>query len=270
MNDQAGLANLIQNIAESRRAPFYARKWRESRLVFNELPHVTTDELIGMPTEERTYIRINNVAKIIHTYSKPFIIEWNQDSLRAEYYGDTGTVRPLVLLNNGHEALEKSMWFYTRNVLPLIGEIRNLPVAAYAASKYQVDAIVTDESIIQPFVPILAEQYALERIRSLTLMGSSFNDGVLPFILEKFGDCRLLLALPEVGSIAESCPESLHTDKLVFHPVENCVTEFSGTSLVVTKTVLLPTPIIKYATSLVGESVATKCSCNTSMSFVLG
>lgn len=269
IGDQKELQDLIHYVIENKEASLYAEKWKGSKLVFDELPCVTVSDLINSPIEARTYVRGNNVAKIVHAYASPFIIEWNTDSLCSEQYGDPQSKRPLVLLHDGYEALEKSVWFYVHGILPLLGEAKNLPVAAYAAAAYQIDALVTDESTIRAFAPLLAKQHALKDIHSFTLMGSSFDGAILPFVLERFADCRLLLTLSEVGSIAESCPESLHVGVPIFHPVENCIIEFSDKRLIVTKIVLLPTPIIKYVTSLDGESVTTKCSCGTSMSFVL-
>ena len=80
-------------------------------------------------------------------------------------------------------------------------------------------------------------------------------------MINKFDNMRFVLALPEVGSIAISCDEKLRDGELIFHETDDSIIEI-GEEHVISKIMLMPTPIIRYKTNLhLKSSTSVLCSC---------
>ena len=111
----------------------------------------------------------NAFYKIIHA-GNPYLVPRRLQDIAGETFG-IRCERPLVLFTDPQEAVEKSLWFYARNILPLIGEPNNLAVTAFAAQRYGVDAIVGQLPLVTTFLSRLGGEYDLQRIASITLIG---------------------------------------------------------------------------------------------------
>ena len=246
---------------------FYRNHWNTKER-FETLPVVRREHFVATPLTGRTYREEKGLVKIVKNGPAPFLVQWGLSDLSKEIYG-TACNRPMVLLSDPHEALEKALWFYERNTLPLIGESNNLPIAAFAAHKYGIDAIVSDEDILFPFVTFFGKECDVKGVQ-LTLIGSGFSVERLQVARNLFQNMRLVLALPETGAFAESCPGLLGKGEYAYHPDENSVIEIIGGRLVITKLPFLITPIIRYDTALEAETaVSTEaCLCNKEL-FIL-
>ena len=60
----------------------------------------------------------------------------------------------MVYFSNSYEALEKSMWCYEHNTVPLIGE-KDSDIAVYAAGKYASDSLISDPIALPRLLPYL-------------------------------------------------------------------------------------------------------------------
>ena len=253
------LHSLIAEVAASNASDFYRTLWGRERR-FDLLPLLTPEHLMRTPLRSRTYKREKGLVKIVRTQAEPFLVQWSLQDLAQEPFGSTSCKRPLVLLTDSHEALEKSLWYYEHNPLPLIGEHHNLPVAAYASRRYGIDSILSDEQILPAFLTELEKEYDVRHVEELTLLGSSFVPENIRAFSHRFPRIRLVLACSETGALANACPER-SPEALVFHPAENAILELVGEQLVVTKRAPLVTPIIRYRTGIRASLTPTDCTC---------
>ena len=138
----------------------------------------------------------------------------------GENFGTEGR-RPLVLFADQQEALEKSLWFYAHNILPLIGEPNNFPATLFAARRYEIDAMISEPEIAKAFFSHLTREYDTSRIIYITLIGRRFEISDLQFFYLPGRKLRAVLALPAVGAFAEACREALAQEELWFHPDAN-------------------------------------------------
>jgi hypothetical protein len=183
---------------------------------------------------------------MVHAKEGIFLSEWRFSDIAAEFYGDVGQ-RPLVYLTDPHEAIEKSVWCYDRNVVPLIGE-KDSDIAMFAAEKYQIDSLITDPAAIARIRPYLEKRDT--KLRYISIIAPSFAiSDLMPY--RAFARAvTLVRALPETGAI-----ESANLEKRPrFAPCGGCLIERDG-MLIVTKTRMLVTPVIRYRTGIAGDSV---------------
>lgn len=251
------LGALIELVGESPRSDFYRLRWG-GRRAFSDLPSIGPEDLSSTPLRGRAYTEGPELVKIIKRADAPFLMARGTDDVRAEPYGEA-CARPLVLMTDSHDALEKILWFYEHDILPLGGEIKNLPVAAHTAARYGIDALVTDTGMLARFLPELEKAYAVAKVASLTLIGERFSDADMEAFLPRFPRLRLLLGLSEAGAFAEACAEALNAETLRFHAEAGSVLELVEHEIVLTKLSLRPTPIIRYRTGIFAHSE--KCAC---------
>jgi hypothetical protein len=238
--------------------------------VFKDLPTTDYLKLSASDLGERLYRKgelTGKFVKVIRNYKTPFLVQRNLSDIQQENYG-IACMRPQVLLSDSHDALEKSLWFYENNILPLIGEPNNLDVSAFSAKKYGIDFLLTNPEMIGSYWPILREEVDVTKIK-VNLLSSSFDANTLKKLLPEASSLQLILALPEVGAFAHSCPEQLKKGRLFFHPDKNSVLEILNNYLIVTKIIFMPTPIIRYQTTIRAYNEKNKhCSCgNRELSF---
>ena len=228
---------LIDAVISSEHSSFYRELWGDSR-IFGELP-VMTRRGFETPLSERRYKDESSLVKIVH--SEPaFLSEWSFSDIGVERFG-LPSQRPLVYMMDAYEAIEKSMWCYEQGVVPLIGE-KDPEIAMYAAGKYEVDSLITDPEALLKLRPYLESH----RLASISVIGESFDTAALASFAAFADTLRLVLALPETGALAEAT----FAEVPVFTPLPDVVIEDGEHGLIVTKSRLLMTPIIRYQTSL--------------------
>src|SRR3989338_4702001 len=104
------IEQMLENIRGSAESDFYRNIWGNEKTFYN-LPFISIENFIATPLRERTYKKEKGLAKIVRSGAKPFLVQCGLSDLKKENYGDVLCKRPLVLLSNSHEALEKSLWF---------------------------------------------------------------------------------------------------------------------------------------------------------------
>lgn len=235
---QEMLSELISRIQNSTDSSFYQKRW-EGRKTISDFPTVSRTDFIDVPLSERRYKNERSFVKIVHDREGSFLSEWSFDDIGREPWG-LPCARPMVYVQDPHEAIEKSMWYYENNMIPLIAE-PDPDFAAFAASKYQIDSLLCDELSLNYLHAYL--QGRDRPLESLCIHGSTFVvDALLPFV--SFSKhTKLILHLPEVGAIAESSLQSEPTFKLF----PGRTLERVGDTTVLTRDNLLVTPIVRYA-----------------------
>lgn len=240
------LQTLIDTVA-SHATDWYKARWRVER-EHDKLPLITRKDFLATPLSKRRYKDDKALVKIVHTQNGPFLSEWAFVDIAKEPWGIV-TDRPFVYMTDPHSAVEKSMWCYEQNRVPLIGE-KNPDIAAIAAKKYQVDSLIADPVSVMKLLPYL--QSRAQKLKSLTLIVESFSPQELMPLAAYADDVRLVLALPETGALGVAAL----SESPVFLLPDNCIAESVGGALVFTKTTLLVTPVIRYATGMRGVITA--------------
>ncbi len=246
LRDNNKIERLIAAVASHPQASFYRELWGGKR-TFDELPLVTIDDFVRAPLPTRRYKDDISLVKIIHTANGSFLSEWAFEDIAREPFGVISK-RPLVYMENSHEALEKSVWCYENGMVPLVGEA-DPDIAAFAARKYNVDSLITDERALTKLAPYLAERE--EMLEAITVIGETFDTRTLQPFTAYARRMRLVRAAAAVGAFAEA----EFALEPVFIPVPGCLLVATKEGFTVTKDRPLTTPIIKYYTGDLADTV---------------
>lgn len=250
--NQDALNTFIQEVRESPFSDFYRARWGSARN-FEDLPLIGPADLFAVPLQKRRYKDEKALVKIVRSSAGAFLSEWALEDIAAERYGVEGQ-RPLVLFADRHDAIEKSLWFYERNVLPLAAESQNLPISAFAAHRYKIDAILADEQVFGPFLAEYDRAHGPLAVPALTLLGKRFADAAA--VRARFPSARFVLALSEAGAFAEACPKN---ERLVFHADHDSSIEMAEGEMIVTRWRFLPTPVIRYKSGIAATGADCLC-----------
>ena len=142
----------IERIRTSPVSDFYSSRWK-SITDPTLLPTISRRDLIETPLSLRRYERRSGIVKVVWDASIPFLSEWSFTSIAEEELG-LRAARPLIFLSDPHEAIEKAMWCYQHDMVPLVEE-RSSEVTLYAARKFRCDALITDPSSLPRVLPYL-------------------------------------------------------------------------------------------------------------------
>lgn len=271
---------LLSEIENSEASSFYRDIFESRNFEFKEfcsssinnleeIPCISYLNLLSVPLGQRLYTKkphVGKLVKIVRRYGDPFLIQRNLNDIQKENYG-IACQRPQVCFDDSHEALEKSVWFYENNILPLVGEPNNLSVTAFTAKRYKIDFLLASQSLFFRLFSLLKSDFNARGIK-ISLLDDYFEIENILALFPVTENLRLILALPETGAFAESCPEALKKGKLIFHPDRNSILETGG-RLIVTKLIKMPTPIIRYQTDIFVESVDKRCRCEEKICFSL-
>lgn len=239
--------NLIRSAAEHTTADAYRRLWGTAR-AFSDLPVVSRADLFAGPLANRRYRAPLSFTKIVRSGAGAILSEWAYEDIAREAYGEP-SARPMVYFSDAHEGIEKSMWCYERDMVPLLGETHNPAVAAALARMYRVDSIIADAPSLERLRTYIENRD--ERLACISVLGSRFDAKELQWARELTKRLRLVLHVPETGAFAEAA----HDSEPVFVPHEGCIIERGKNSLILTREASLITPIIRYDTGIPNDSV---------------
>lgn len=231
---------LIPRLFAAAESDFYRRIWGRSA-AFDELPTVTRRDFLETPLSKRRYKNERSFVKIVHDGPEAFLSEWAFNDIGQEHFG-LPSKRPMVYLEDSHEAIEKSMWCYENNMLPLVGE-KDPDMAMFAGEKYHIDSLITDPVSLPKLRPFLERLAA--PLESISILGTSFTSSALLPFAPYARSIRLVLCLPEVGAFAEA--PLAETPR--FQPLPECIVE-TAEHLIVSKERALVTPIVRYRTDI--------------------
>lgn len=219
-----------------------------------------------VPFSGRIYNEDKGFTKAVAVYEEPFLVQWSLEELAKENYfpvtlfDGNKRCRPLVLFSDRNEAVEKSLWFYEHDILPLVGESNNPEATVSAAGIYGINAILADTEILKKFIPALKAKYDLSRLRAVSVLGDNLDLKEIRLLVPEGAVLNLVLALPETGAFAECCRKALAKNDLIFHPDANSIVETDG-RLIVTKLLYPATPVLRYQTGIFAEAADVSCSC---------
>lgn len=267
----ARLSELLKKIAAAEDSNFYrdladalkSAGLPETTEDLARLPILTRERLLSFRLLDRLYFKGDGYVKRVATAG---LIKRTLKDLGVEDLGQVDFERPLVIFGDSGETCEKALWVYEKNLIPLVGEANNLPATLKAAGQYQIDCIITESRLLEKLWPLLENSYNTGRIKRIILQDSRYDKENLNLISADVAATRLL-SLPETGPFAYACPEAVARGELTFHPDKNSIIEF-GKSLLLTKLIYLPTPLIRYETGLAGGEAAKECSCAAETSFI--
>lgn len=224
---------------------------------WNTFPVLTKKELALAPYKTRCYGEKSGLNKLIFSQESDsyFLIHRTLEEIREEQLPYEGT-RPMAIFENVYEAIERCLYFYERSILPLIGEFHNSAVIYATARQYEVDTIFMDRAAIRAFREELVK--ILPNFKSVTVIDDAFSqeDFEWPDKIR----LNFTLSIPEIGSIAHACFESIPTRKLIFHPASDVYIEPTALSIITT-TRLKACPMIRYQSVLFFEEIPSRCHC---------
>lgn len=218
-------------------ASFYRDHWG-GESSFEALPETSRSDFLKTPLSKRRYKDEKALIKTVRTKEGLFASEWSFSDIAQESWGPCAT-RPLIYFADPDEAVEKSMWCYERNILPLIGEA--VPdITNSAAEFYRINSAIVDAPSLALLLPYLRGR--AEPLESISIVGSSFTISALQDYVPYAKDIQLVLSLPETGAFAQAPLAS----RPVFTLNQNCFIEPGESGLLLTKNAKLVTPIIRY------------------------
>lgn len=271
INKVAKLKKLLTFISESKKSDFYKKKFLNSGYIYNDfndfedlhkIPLLTWEEISAYPFLKRNYLSESMFIKVVHKGDESYLIGRTITDIKNEEYG-IPCERPLALFKYCYEGIEKGLWFYEHNILPMINE-DNLEITSMMASKYKIDGIVAEMDILKSFTTILKKRYDLNHITHIRIIDTYFD---MPFMKKNFPNTNVqyTLGAPEVGGVASLCPDSDD----VFHEHKNTFAENIKGELVVTKSFKMPTPLMRYKTGIPIKVTEHLCKCRALESFLL-
>ncbi len=271
----AKLNQLIQTIADSKESNFYKNIWgnacvKNDKIDFGSLPTISAKDIMKCKFDERIYIKRGLFVKIVYKNNAPFLVARTRNDIKKEEYGEIMYERPLVFFLSSHESIEKSLWLYSKNILPLIAE-DNIITTSMSAGRYEIDSIVGDVESIKKIRTEGFKYFNYKNIINVTVIDSCFVEYDINSLKNSFPNAlfQLIFSLPDTGSLGQVCKEN--TDgATIFHSTENTIIEISKNGYVVaTRLIMLPTPIIKYKTEIKARAEEKYCSCESELSFSL-
>lgn len=233
---------------------------------FEEIPILTWNDIYAFPFTKRIYTKDNLVTKVTYNSEtgRPLLIGRTRVDIAKENFGKL-LKRPLILFENSHEGIEKGLWCYENNILPLINP-EDIRVTMLASELYHIDSIISEPKMLDVFLENTSSEI-IESVIHVSIINSSFDHLEIKKISEEWS-LSVTLALPEVGTIAHACKHELAKGKLLFHPNKYSILEYNGV-LTITKLIKLPTPIIRYQTNIKAGQVEKSCSCDVTEAFIL-
>ncbi len=267
---RARLRQLIQTISNSRESNFYKNIWKNTPLKngvidFENTSTIEIGDIIKYKFNKRLYVKNGLFVKIIYHNNIPFLIARTKRDISKDNYGEINYERPLVFFESSHESIEKALWLYNKNILPLMAE-DNIDLTEIIAGRYEIDSIIGDVKSITNIISRKTGRFDIKKIKNVTIIDSFFDKNFIS-ILKNYlpsGKIQIILSLPETGPLGLLCKK---TDKenLTFHPPKNTIIETSKNGyLIATRLILLPTPIIKYETEIKIRMAKKFCSCKKS------
>jgi len=225
---------------------------------FSLLPIISKSDLAEAPYKNRCYGEGTGINKLIffEDNNSYFLIHRTIEEIGKDDLPVVGE-RPMVILSNVYEAVERCVFFYEKRILPLIGEANNFTVVYATARQYKIDSLFIDHISVEKFRKGLLTE-PQNKISHVTVIDSMFLLGDLewPENIKK----AFILSIPEFGRIAFSCPEITKKSGLVLHSYPDVYIE-PGALSVLTSSRLWACPMIRYKSTIYMERIVAECKC---------
>lgn len=225
--------------------------------IFTTLPTITLKELAKAPYKTRLLEEKAGFHKLIHSPQTDsyFIIHRTLAEIKKDITPILGK-RPLVLMDSVHEAIERCLFFYEKQILPLIGETSNPAIVYETAKQYNVDSLIIDHQSLVTFKNELLQQNL--PIKSVTILDTNLTPEDLTWPKEI--KVYPIISLPEFGPVAYQCSQSSQKKKFIFHAYDDVFIE-PDISSVLTSSRLSACPMIRYKSDVAMKETAKTCMC---------
>ena len=252
--------SLVDSTRLSKRSSFYRTIWGGG----GPIP-IDRSKFEDTPLAGRLYRSPKGFTRIVHGPS-PFLILRGLDDLRSEPL-NSSCKRPLVLFLDSGESIEKSLWFYEHDVVPIAGEHSAPEATVLGIRQLGVDAIIADLAMARMFTRSSSPDFLREI--PLTLCERHVAPDAVLELMATYKSLQVVLTSPETGAFAVSCPSLITDGACLFHVTRTSIVEFNGV-LRITRLLELPTPIIRYESGFFAKPATATCGCaEKEESFVL-
>jgi hypothetical protein len=248
MSNDLSFSELVAWARESGLSSFYRDHWNHAAT--NSLPPLAREKFAAVGLRAREYKKKKGIVSVIRVGAKPYLWKWALEDLQGDYL--RSGCRPLLLFSRAHDAIEKPLTLFRKNILALNGTLSNPSVTLFAAANYHIDSVLADSSTYVPGMQMLAGVLDSKQIVERTVFVES---GVEFRSLPEQEITHLLLSLPETGSIARLCEK--HHD--IFHAEPDMLCEAESGELIVTRLARLVTPVIRLATGIAARAMECEC-----------
>ncbi len=264
----------LEDITTSLSSRFYPDIWGcDARMVTSDIEHtppLNRRDIATYPFNDRLYLQKGLFVKVVRANNETFLVARTKYDISEEDFGPTLYSRPLVIFDSPHESLEKGLWLYGKNLLPLIAE-DNVTVTLLAASRFKIDALLCDNISLGGILREQNRYFSNDSIIQISLIDANFDAQLFSETTRHFPRAHItpILALPEAGAVGCLCTQSTIENR-VFHSTKDVYATISPqNTLVVTRLSLLPTPLYGYDTEIRVQRRDHICSCASEISFSL-
>lgn len=210
----------------------------------SELPSLSWKKLSVTPLQERT---CSGKTPPTHAtlVEKEGIRAWilrTATSIAQEAYGIEDSERPCIAFPHRTESMEKALWFYENNILPLVSSANPILTKVHM-EKYKCDSFVGSFKTLSMHTTLLPLS-----ITHIHIIDSTVDVAVLKSLKGKYM-VSCTLALPEFGTLGKLDMDNFSESHLSFEIHKTAHIEW-GESALATKLLPLPTPMLRYETSL--------------------
>lgn len=205
------------------------------------IPILTSHELSNVTFPERDFATAQVFLKLVSKHSTPFLIGKTIQNIADESLVIAGE-RPLILFEKMEEIIEWGLFCYEQNILPLAAEL-NDKLTAIAAGLYGIDSIICDTRSLNAYSDLLIAHCDIDKILEIHVLDSSFE-----FSLEKKfprSSFAYNFTIPECGIIAQA-----NNPNGAWKSADTVVLESLNQTLIVSSLHKLPTPLVRYDTTI--------------------
>lgn len=226
---------------------FFDKSAHEEKDVPSLVPHITQRDVQNIPLLKRIYTKEKYfVKKITLQDHTTLLVPRTLGDIEMQAF-DFQCSRPLIMQENRDEGIELGLWFYQKNILPLLAE-SDIDITVMAAKKYKVDGLVCDATGLQALIASGAIN-ALPYLQKIWVTDCTFPADTLR-IAEQTCPVSLLFTLPEIGLVGTQIPNTS-----IFDPHFHVESYILVTEEVTNKGGTLITSLDKRAHPIVGRRI---------------
>ena len=108
--------------------------------------------------------------KVVYEGDVPRLLARTRKDIEEADCGRIMYQRPLVFFGSAQESVEKGLWLYTKNILPLIAE-EHVDITCMAAVRYGIDAIVGDFESLRKIAVAIPRYPDLAKVAHIIVVG---------------------------------------------------------------------------------------------------
>ena len=123
--------------------------------------------------------------KVVYEGDVPRLLARTRKDIEEADCGRIMYQRPLVFFGSAQESVEKGLWLYTKNILPLIAE-EHVDITCMAAARYGIDAILGDIASLKKMEEAVSRYPDLAKVAYLVVADMRDEPGCSKFLKQAF------------------------------------------------------------------------------------